>query len=219
MTSDGLQAGARSPQPSSVTDEAQALASTVVDAAQDAARTVADQHKTAAAEQVEAVAQGLDTVAEGVERVLPQAAPYVRETVSTVRGASDTLRASSLDDLIARVADFGRRQPAAFLAATAVGGFVVARLLKSSADRRRNTKPRVSMRAAVGPSSGSEEVFPHRQEERNPGQTDPSRAAAAAPGDRVPGEDLKQRQEQLVDQAVEETFPASDPISPKRITK
>jgi hypothetical protein len=220
MTSDGLQAGARSPQPSSVTDEAQALASTVVDAAQDAARTVADQHKTAAAEQVEAVAQGLDTVAEGVERVLPQAAPYVRETVSTVRGASDTLRASSLDDLIARVADFGRRQPAAFLAATAVGGFVVARLLKSSADRRRNTKPRVSMRAAVGPSPpGRREAFPRREQERNPGQTDPSRAAAAAPGERVPGEDLKQRQEQLVDQAVEETFPASDPISPKRITK
>jgi hypothetical protein len=44
-------------------------------------------------------------------------------------------------------------------------------------------------------------------------------AAAFAPGDRVPGEDLKQRQDQLVDQAVEETFPASDPISPKRITK
>src|SRR5215218_4305646 len=44
-------------------------------------------------------------------------------------------------------------------------------------------------------------------------------AAASAPGDRVPGEDLKQRQDQLVDQAVEETFPASDPISPKHITK
>jgi hypothetical protein len=56
-------------------------------------------------------------------------------------------------------------------------------------------------------------------DERCPGQIDASRAAAASPGDRVPGEDLKQRQEQLVDQAVEETFPASDPISPKRITK
>jgi hypothetical protein len=44
-------------------------------------------------------------------------------------------------------------------------------------------------------------------------------AVASAPGDRAAGEDLKQRQEQLVDQAVEETFPASDPISPKRITK
>jgi hypothetical protein len=38
-----------------------------------------------------------------------------------------------------------------------------------------------------------------REEERCPGQTDPSRAAEAAPGDRVPGEDLKQRQDQLVD--------------------
>ena len=71
-----------------------------------------------------------------------------------------------------------------------------------------------------GPAAtGSAGVSSGGEQERSPGQTDPSRAAAAAPGDRVPGEDLKQRQEQLVDQAVEETFPASDPISPKRITK
>ena len=44
-------------------------------------------------------------------------------------------------------------------------------------------------------------------------------AAAKAPGDRQPGEDLKERQNQLLDEAVEETFPASDPIAPKRITK
>jgi hypothetical protein len=44
------------------------------------------------------------------------------------------------------------------------------------------------------------------------------RAAEAAPGDRKPGEDLAERQEKLIDEAVEETFPASDPISPQRIT-
>ncbi|AWN54629.1 hemerythrin domain-containing protein [Methylobacterium sp. 17Sr1-1] len=44
-------------------------------------------------------------------------------------------------------------------------------------------------------------------------------AAASAPGNRVPGEDLSKRQDQLLDEAIEETFPASDPISPKRITK
>lgn len=44
------------------------------------------------------------------------------------------------------------------------------------------------------------------------------KAAEAAPGDREDGEDLDARQDQLLDQAVEETFPASDPISPKRIT-
>ena len=41
----------------------------------------------------------------------------------------------------------------------------------------------------------------------------------AAPGDRALDEDLQQRQDQLLDEAVEETSPASDPISPKRITK
>jgi hypothetical protein len=39
-------------------------------------------------------------------------------------------------------------------------------------------------------------------------------AAADAPGDARPGEDKRQRREKLLDEAVEETFPASDPISP-----
>jgi hypothetical protein len=43
-----------------------------------------------------------------------------------------------------------------------------------------------------------------------------SRAAgdeAAAPGDMTRDADLRERQEALLDEAVEETFPASDPIS------
>ena len=64
------------------------------------------------------------------------------------------------------------------------------------------------------------EVEPARVEEVRPsGQSDPDLAARSAPGNRVPGEDLRQRQEQLLDEAIEETFPASDPIAPKRITK
>jgi hypothetical protein len=39
-------------------------------------------------------------------------------------------------------------------------------------------------------------------------------AAAAAPGDMKPGDDLHARREDLLDEAIEETFPASDPISP-----
>jgi hypothetical protein len=44
------------------------------------------------------------------------------------------------------------------------------------------------------------------------------RAAESAPGHREDDADLEKRQDQLLDEAVEETFPASDPISPKRIT-
>jgi hypothetical protein len=50
------------------------------------------------------------------------------------------------------------------------------------------------------------------------GQANADLAAASAPGDRRPDEDLRARQEKLLDEAVEETFPASDPISPKQIT-
>ncbi|KQQ15980.1 conserved protein of unknown function [Methylorubrum extorquens] len=50
-------------------------------------------------------------------------------------------------------------------------------------------------------------------------QGNPDRAAEAAPGQRLADENMEERQDQLLDEAVEETFPASDPISPKRITK
>jgi hypothetical protein len=39
-------------------------------------------------------------------------------------------------------------------------------------------------------------------------------AAAAAPGDRKPDDDPEAREDALLDEAVQETFPASDPISP-----
>lgn len=43
-------------------------------------------------------------------------------------------------------------------------------------------------------------------------------AAKRAPGKRKNGEDMEERQEQILDEAIEETFPASDPITPKQIT-
>lgn len=49
-------------------------------------------------------------------------------------------------------------------------------------------------------------------------ESEADRAADAAPGPSRPGEDLRKRQEKLIDEAVEETFPASDPIAPKKIT-
>jgi hypothetical protein len=50
------------------------------------------------------------------------------------------------------------------------------------------------------------------------GQANADLAAADAPGDRQPGENLEAREEKLIDEAVEETYPASDPISVPRIT-
>lgn len=49
------------------------------------------------------------------------------------------------------------------------------------------------------------------------GQANADLAAEAAPGDARPGENLSIRQEKLIDEALQETFPASDPIAPKKI--
>src|SRR5215212_9121208 len=88
---------------------------------------------------------------------------------------------------------------------------------------RRVVEPNSSPVPPVG-KAGSDYVIanatPSRREQRGiPGQIDPDLAAEDAPGDRIPGEDLNQRQEKLIDEAVEETYPASDPIASKRSTK
>ena len=67
-------------------------------------------------------------------------------TLSGVREASETLRESSMDELIALIADYGRRQPALFLGACALSGFALARFMKSSADRRRDAYERALSR-------------------------------------------------------------------------
>lgn len=55
-------------------------------------------------------------------------------------------------------------------------------------------------------------------EKASAGQANADMAADAAPGDVQPGEDMRERQERLLDEAVQETYPASDPISPKRVS-
>ena len=68
---------------------------------------------------------------------------------------------------------------------------------KSSAERERND------RGAGGPSSRPAD---RTVEGKKPDQLDPNE------------EDAKNRQEALIDESVEESFPASDPPTPKRIT-
>ncbi|WP_407527008.1 hemerythrin domain-containing protein [Methylobacterium oryzisoli] len=88
------------------------------------------------------------------------------------------------------------------LAAAAVGAIVWrSGLLRSSAASR--------------PARGR----PDRPEGIGRGKPRADMAAAAAPGKRVPGEDLRHRQDRLLDEALEETFPSSDPISPHQITR
>jgi hypothetical protein len=104
--------------------------------AQDSVRRLAEEQKSAAAEQVEDVARALDSAAEQVERVLPEAAHYVREAASGVHRVSSAVRDQSIDDLAEMALTFARNRPGTFFAGSVVVGFALARFLKSSADRR-----------------------------------------------------------------------------------
>ena len=53
---------------------------------------------------------------------------------------------------------------------------------------------------------------------RRPNQPAERSARTTKPEGTTPEDRLKRHQEELLDEAIEETFPASDPISPKKIT-
>ncbi len=64
-------------------------------------------------------------------------------------------------------------------------------------------------------AAGSEGVDP---DEPISGAARADEAAASAPGERTEACDPEERQDKLLDEGLEETFPSSDPVSVKRIT-
>jgi hypothetical protein len=121
---------------SGLVDRAQTLASNAAASAQGKVRSLAEEQKNAAADQVEDVARVIDNAAEQVERVLPEAAQYVRGAADGVHRVSSAVREQSIDDVIDMAMRFARTRPGTFLAGSVAVGFAVARFLKASADRR-----------------------------------------------------------------------------------
>ena len=108
------------------------------------ARSFAGEHKDVAAAQIGGVSTALDKVADELaqdDHAAP-AADYARKLAAETRRVSDTLRESSIDDLMGMAQRFGRRQPVAFLGAAALAGFVAGRFAMASAKgHRREMQP------------------------------------------------------------------------------
>jgi ABC-type transporter Mla subunit MlaD len=181
--------GATPPQDSAISglvDRAQGLASSVASNAQDKVRRLAEEQKTAAAEQVEDVARVLDSAAEQVERVLPEAAHYVREAASGVHRVSSAVRDQSIDEIIDTVTTFARTRPGTFFAGSAALGFALARFLKASAERRIEMNAAGTRPTRSSAQSGSR-ARSERSASRGSGAGDPmtnAEAPAAAGADR-----------------------------------
>ncbi|WP_448188161.1 hypothetical protein [Azospirillum sp. sgz301742] len=107
-------------------------------AAQNRIRTVFEQQSHRAADQIGSVAQALHQAAEQLEAENNgTAARYTNIAAERVGQFADTLRNSSVDDLVGQVESFARRQPEIFLGAAFGVGFLFARFIKSSGDRIR----------------------------------------------------------------------------------
>ena len=127
------------------------------DDVKDQVRASAAKQKDAAAQQIDGWAHALKTASDDLDsRGQPSAAAYVRQAAAGLERASGTVRERGLDDLIGTVEDFARRQPVAFLGGAVAAGFGLARLMKSSADRRRSAQASSSIEAGSRMGGGGE---------------------------------------------------------------
>jgi hypothetical protein len=111
-----------------------------VDRAKQRVRSSAAAQKDAAAERMDGFAHAIMSASDDLRAGGQElAAGYLEQAAGGLERVSDAVRDRDLDDLIGTVEDFARRQPVAFLGGAVAAGFGLARLMKSSADRRRST--------------------------------------------------------------------------------
>jgi hypothetical protein len=147
-----------------VKEQAREAAAEMKAGARDAAEDVKEQVRSSAARQKDAAAQQMDGWAHALKtasddlhgRGQDSAATWVRQAAAGLERASGTVRERDVDDLIGTVEDFARRQPVAFLGGAVAAGFGLARLMKSSADRRRSATTGSRMGAASRMGEGGE---------------------------------------------------------------
>jgi hypothetical protein len=102
------------------------------------AKGMASEQKDLLAGQLGGVSDALTRVADELEGSQQSSAPYVRMIADRAQQLTSTIRDNDVDDVIAAVQDFGRKQPAVFLGAAALLGFAASRFVMASATRKPN---------------------------------------------------------------------------------
>jgi hypothetical protein len=98
------------------------------------AEELAGRSTQAGAEVVAGVGKTAATLAESLKDQSPAVAEYVRSTGQRIDRLADDLRDKSAGELLTMASDFGKRQPLALLAGSAIIGFALARIVKTGLD-------------------------------------------------------------------------------------
>ena len=111
--------------------DARDVVSNIASEARNKIADMVDQQKNAGADQLSILSRAAQNAAGDLDEKSPQVARLVRDAASTVDSLAGDLRSSSLNDVVASVSSFARKQPVAFFAASVLAGFVLARFVKS----------------------------------------------------------------------------------------
>jgi hypothetical protein len=120
-----------------IASEARQYAGDMAIRAKEKGRSMFEQQKDSAAEQVSSVAHAFRSTADHLQGDgQAQVARYVGLVADQMESFGGRLREKDLDSLIHDAQNLARRSPGAVFAGTVVAGFLLARFLKSSSDRR-----------------------------------------------------------------------------------
>ena len=127
-----------------------------------------EEQKAAGADFVSGVAGSIRRAANEFDKDLPQAAQYIRSAADQIGTVSDAFRRRDLNQLVADVQGFARRQPTAFLGAAVLAGFAAVRFLRTSTAAEPNgTGTRQS--PGPGPMSSNQPARPRPGTDWSPG--------------------------------------------------
>lgn len=119
---------------------------------------LADQ-KSRAADTVSTVAQTLHSSGQKLrEDGQADVGRYVERAADQVERIASYLNSTEMSDVVYKVEDFARRQPAAFLASAFAVGFVASRFLKSTREEPRGYLPETTSRDTDGYQAGGYET-------------------------------------------------------------
>ncbi len=108
-------------------ESAKAMAS---DAGGKASDALEDQ-KSAGVSKIKGISGAIRRAADELEGELPPAATYIRRAADEIDAMTDAVQRRDVRQILSDVQGFAKRQPAAFLGATVLGGFAVMRLLRT----------------------------------------------------------------------------------------
>jgi uncharacterized protein YjbJ (UPF0337 family) len=120
---------------SDLAGQARAAASEAADRTKSRVTDYAEQQKGAAAEQIVKLSEAAHAAADHLNEASPTMARYTHDLAGGIDRFAGVVRERSVGDLVRQASSYARREPAMFVAGTVFVGFVMARFLKSSAER------------------------------------------------------------------------------------